>query len=232
MRKTNKGNWDEWFVADTSNKKNSFVNQAIAQRHDFYISGDVEPAENYIDWFNTIRNAGADDVVTLYINSYGGDMYCALQFLSVLQESQATTIARVEGACMSAATMIALGCEAFTVSPESVWMVHNYSGGTLGKGGEMHDQISFERKWSSKFITETYKHFLTEEEIKCVLDGKDMWMDADEAIERLIKRADAINAEIDAEIEAEMELEEEPKPKKKASKKKVSKKKASKKGEK
>lgn len=220
-QKIGKGNWDEWLLwDDNGKKKNHFANQPTAAKHDFYLSGDVLRAENYVEWFNIIRNAGPNDLITFYINSYGGDMYCALQFMSAIRETEAHTLCKVEGACMSAATMIAMMCDSFMVSPESVWMVHNYSGGTVGKGGEMADQIEFERRWSAKFIEEVYEHFLTTHEIEKVLDGKDIWMDADDVIERLLRRAKAFNIDV---LGNEEEIA--PAPKKKVAKKKVSKKK-------
>jgi hypothetical protein len=64
-------------------------------------------------------------------------------------------------------------------------MFHNYSGGTFGKGGEMIDQLQHERKWSEGLLTEVYKDFLTKEEIKSMLNNKDIWMDGQEVIKRI-----------------------------------------------
>jgi ATP-dependent protease ClpP protease subunit len=67
-------------------------------------------------------------------------------------------------------------------------MFHNYSGGTIGKGGEMIDQLQHERKWSKSLMTEIYANFLTEDEIEHMLDNKDYWMDGKEVVQRLNKR--------------------------------------------
>jgi ATP-dependent protease ClpP protease subunit len=153
--------------------------------HEFYLSGEILDAEEYVEWFDTIRNARATDVVYIYINSMGGDLYTTLQFLRVMAESDAHIITSVEGACMSAATMIFLSGIEFQVTPHSLFMFHNYSAGTFGKGGEMYDQLQFERAWSEKFLGEIYKDFLTEAEIKDMLHNKDIWMTSDEVIQRL-----------------------------------------------
>ena len=153
--------------------------------HEFYLSGEILDAEEYVEWFDTIRNARATDVVYIYINSMGGDLYTTLQFLRVMAESDAHIITSVEGACMSAATMIFLSGSEFQVTPHSLFMFHNYSAGTFGKGGEMYDQLQFERAWSEKFLGEVYKDFLTEREIKDMLHNKDIWMTSDEVITRL-----------------------------------------------
>jgi ATP-dependent protease ClpP protease subunit len=163
---------------------NSF-SKPVAQLHEFYLSGPVLDAEEYIDWFDCIRNASAVDTIRIYINSPGGDLYTTLQFLRVMSDTEATVVTSVEGACMSAATMIFLHGHMQEVTPHSLFMFHNYSAGTFGKGGEMYDQLQFERKWSENFMTEVYADFLTEEEIQSMLNNKDIWMDSEEVVKRL-----------------------------------------------
>ena len=153
--------------------------------HEFYLSGPILDPEEYVEWFDTIRNARATDVVYIYINSMGGDLYTTLQFLRVMGESEAHIITSVEGACMSAATMIFLSGNEYQVTPHSLFMFHNYSAGVFGKGGEMYDQLQFERVWSENFLKEVYRDFLTEEEIKGMLHNKDIWMTYDEVVKRL-----------------------------------------------
>ena len=130
--------------------------------------------------------------------------------MRVLAETNATTIASVEGACMSAATMIFLVCEQFEVTPHSMFMFHNYSGGTFGKGGEMIDQLQHERTWSANLLREVYSNFLEEEEITSMLDNKDLWMDGQGVIDRLNKRNAILMAQHEAMQKA---AEEESKPK-------------------
>lgn len=157
----------------------------VAQVHEFYLSGPIQEAENYIDWFDIIRNAGEHDTVKIYINSPGGDLYTTLQFLRVMSETNATVVTSVEGACMSAATMIFLHGHLQEVTPHSLFMFHDYSSGTFGKGGEQYDQIQFERAWSKKFMGEVYKDFLTPQEIDSMMHNKDIWMDHEEVVKRL-----------------------------------------------
>ena len=160
-----------------------------AQLYEFYISGTIKSPDNYYEWFDIIRHARPDDTVKIYINSYGGDMFTGIQFMRVLAETEALVVCSVEGACMSAATMIFLCADQFEVTPHSMFMFHNYSGGTFGKGGEMYGQIQHERKWSETLLDEIYQDFLTKEEIKSLLDNRDMWMDVDEVILRMEERS-------------------------------------------
>ena len=156
--------------------------------HTFYISGVIEDAKEYNDWFDTIRNAGESDVIKLHINSPGGDLFTAIQFMRVLGETNATVISSVEGACMSAATMLFMSAHQYEISEHSMFMFHNYSGIAIGKGGEMYDNITHERKWSEKIMRTIYKDFLTEDEIKAILENKDIWMEGEEVLRRLKNR--------------------------------------------
>jgi ATP-dependent protease ClpP protease subunit len=201
----------ELLKSSQQSQKDSFVGRPIGHVHEFYLSGEIDSSENYVEWFDTIRHAGESDIVKIYINSPGGDLFTAIQFMRVLSETEATVIASVEGACMSAATMIFLCAEQFEVTPHSMFMFHNYSGGTFGKGGEMIDQLQHERKWSEGLLREVYEDFLSEEEITSILDNRDIWLDGKQILARLTNKvtnakarweasqADAIAAEVSPE---------------------------------
>lgn len=169
-----------------------FPTKPVSQLHEFYLTGEITSADDYIEWFDAIRHASETDIVKIYINSYGGDLFTAIQFMRVMAETNATIICSVEGACMSAATMIFLCADNFEVTPHSVFMFHNYSGGTIGKGGEMIDQLQHERKWSERLMKEIYHGFLTEEEIKAMMENKDFWMDGEEVVKRLQAKQQAV----------------------------------------
>lgn len=162
-----------------------FPPKAIVNMHEFYLVGDISEPSDYLEWFDTIRHAGETDIIKIYINSEGGDLFTAIQFLRVLSDTPATIICSVEGACMSAATLIFMCGQQFEVTPHSIFMFHNYSGGAMGKGGEMIDQLQHERRWSERLMKEVYKDFLSLEEIKSMLDNKDIWMDGEEVVKRV-----------------------------------------------
>ena len=169
----------------STNTLNCFLDRPLSKVHKFYLSGDVRSPSEYITWFETIRNASETDVVVLHINSYGGDLFTAIQFMRVMGESKANIIASVEGACMSAATLIFLAAKNWEISNHSMFMFHNYASASFGKGGEMYDNIIHERKWSEKLWNDIYKGFLTQEEIKSILNNKDIWMAGEEVSKRL-----------------------------------------------
>lgn len=170
------------------NQSQRVITKQAVNIHEFYLSGDVESSEEYIEWFDIIRSASQNDILKIYINSPGGDLFTAIQFLRVLTDTEAQVVISVEGACMSAATLLFMCGHQYEISPHSVFMFHNYSSGMVGKGGEMFDRVNHERSWSEKLFQDVYADFLTEREIKQILENKDLWMDADEVIKRLKKK--------------------------------------------
>ena len=180
-------------------EQRTYFTKSKGNLYEFYLTGEITTASDYIDWFDCIRNASEADTIRIYINSPGGDLYTAIQFLRVMSESQAEIICSVEGACMSAATMIFLHGDIHEVTPHSTYMFHDYSSGVFGKGGEQYDQIQFERAWSERFLKEVYANFLTHEEIHSMLHNKDIWMTSDEVVARLNKLAKAQQQALDAE---------------------------------
>lgn len=192
-----------------------FTTKHAVHIHEFYISGEIESSEEYIEWFDLIRSASESDILKFYINSPGGDLFTAIQFLRVLSETEATIIVSVEGACMSAATLIFLCGDKFEVSPHSMFMFHNYSSGVEGKGGEMYDQVMHEKEWSKKLLQDIYSDFLTELEISSILDNKDIWMDGEKVVKRLKNKLKVLQKAAGIEELAIEEIVEEVSEKKK-----------------
>lgn len=181
-RKIMSNNKNALFDLDDGTKRDP---KPVGHIHTFYLSGEITESKDYIEWFETIRNAGETDAIKIHINSPGGNLFTAIQFMRVLAETDAMIIASVEGACMSAATMIFLCADKFEISEHSMFMFHNYSGIAVGKGGEMYDNIVHERKWSDKIMRKIYDGFLTKPEIESILNNKDIWMEGEDVIKRL-----------------------------------------------
>jgi len=189
------------------NSKNSF-SQVIAQKHVFYINGEIGPLNDYVQMCHTIRTSSENDVIILYINSEGGDINTALSIVDAIEETDATCCASVSGMCYSAATLLFLACSRWEIGEHASFLFHQYRSAVMGKGGEMKDQIDFQHKWSENLIRSSYKDFLSESEIKQILAGKDLWMLRDEVGVRFEKR----NAEMEKKLK---EIEKEQKKAKK-----------------
>ena len=158
---------------------------------EYYLVEEIGDPQDYVDCFHEIRNSRDTDTIKIYINCPGGNLFTTIQFLQVLSETKAHLIVCVEGACMSAATLIFLMADEFIITDHSMFMFHNYSGGTEGKGGEMYHGMIHERKWAAKLFQEMYQDFLTPPEIVDLLNDKDIWLDSKQVFERLQKRVES-----------------------------------------
>lgn len=182
-------------VSNASLIRDCFVNRPLSLCQDFYLSGRILEASQYNEWFDIIRNANKDDIIRIHINSPGGDLFTAIQFLRAMGDCRGTIISSVEGLCASAATLIFLMSDGFEISDHSSFMFHNYSTGLMGKGGELLEQVTYESKWATKIFNDCYGDFLKKKEIELLMVGKDFWLDGDDVEERLKKRSKKIEKE-------------------------------------
>ena len=67
-------------------------------------------------------------------------------------------------------------------------MFHTYSSGNWGKGSEQLQGVMADDKWARHLFNQVYKGFLKPQEIKDLIDGKDLWMNPAEVNKRLAQR--------------------------------------------
>lgn len=158
----------------------------IGNEYDVFLNEIREP-EYYQDFFYMLKTASPNDIVNLHMNSNGGNADTLVQMRTYIRETDATVVAHAEGMVASAGSMLFLTCNAWNVYPNISFMCHNYSGGAIGKGGELASKIDFEKDWSRELMYDCYSGFLTDKEIEDLLAGKDFWMGSKEVTERLTK---------------------------------------------
>lgn len=169
---------------------------------DIYLVGAIEAPEYYLEEFQTLREATAGENITIYINSGGGRVDTAVQMLAGIRNTAAKVTCVIEGCCHSAATYVFLAADEWIVNHNSLMLIHNYSGGAYGKGGELVDNVIANDKWVKNLMVDVYKGFLTEEELETVLLNQDLWLETDSINERLqnvvVLRQEAVQVHEDA----------------------------------
>ena len=131
-----------------------------------------------------LENAKPGSEVKLYLNTPGGVVDTALMLADAIRRSKAKIVAHLAGTVASAGTLIIMACDDIIVAPFTSFMIHNYSGGAVGKGHELKARQAFVDKQLNEAFKAFYLGFLTEEEMTQVIDGTDFWMGADEIQER------------------------------------------------
>jgi ATP-dependent Clp protease protease subunit len=75
--------------------------------------------------------------ITVWINSYGGDVYAASRIYTALKEHQGKVKAKVDGVAISAASVIAMAGDEVMMSPTSIMMIHNPWAGFVGEAKDL-----------------------------------------------------------------------------------------------
>lgn len=151
---------------------------------DAYITAEIVDPIEYNELCHMIRNAASKEVIRLHINTPGGRLDSSSMIIDAIGQSEAYVIGVLSGTVASAGTMIALACDELECSSYLEFMIHYFSGGTGGKGNEIKAHSSFINKHMPMVFKKMYAGFLTDKEIDDVIEGKDIWLNGDEVMER------------------------------------------------
>ena len=187
----------------------------------------------YRDAVKAIQDANEGDVVKFQINSPGGRMDGCASILHAIASTDATTVAEIIGDCYSAASLIALSCDIVQVGEEANLLAHSARWGYAGKGNDVLGHTIHTKKISDNTLRRAYHNFLSPTEIEEVIQGRELYLDADEICERLAQREELSQQEeedwsdpesyTEEQLQAiEQVLETTPVPAKKTSKRKKS----------
>lgn len=75
--------------------------------------------------------------ITVWINSYGGDVYAASRIYTALKEHKGNVKVKVDGVAISAASVIAMAGDEILMSPTSIMMIHNPWGCFQGEAQDL-----------------------------------------------------------------------------------------------
>jgi ATP-dependent protease ClpP protease subunit len=165
-----------------------FVSSQTACHYTVPIDGSFKEPVYYRGVIQMLMNAGEQDVAAFLINSPGGQLSGLLSLLEGLNMTEAHTVALLVGSVSSAASMFALHCDEVYVGENSTMLCHNVSYGTGGKGSDVLAHVKHISSTANKLLRRTYKNFLTEQEINDMIDGKEIYLESDEIVERLKQR--------------------------------------------
>ena len=136
-------------------------------------------AQNFISDIKDLK----DTPINLRINSLGGDVFDGLAIYNVIKKRTAKTTVYIEGIAASIATIIALGADEVVMSENSLFMIHNASGGAMGESKDLQKTAEVLNKITRQ-LAEVYesKTGLSQETIQDMMD-EETWLNAQEAFE-------------------------------------------------
>jgi ATP-dependent protease ClpP protease subunit len=85
----------------------------------------------------------SDEIITVYIHSGGGDLVAGLSAADNIATCGVTVDTVIDGEACSAATLLSVAATGTSwIMPHATMLVHQLSGGMLGKHTDMKDEIS------------------------------------------------------------------------------------------
>lgn len=173
-----------------------------------YLFGEIDSPKQFIGAVEVMRNATENDEVVIHLQSCGGSLDATDTMLQAMQECEAHITVRASGGVHSAGSIILLAANSFTLSDNFSSLLHCGSTGTGGKFSDYRSETAFTGRWMEKVLRNSYEGFLEAEEIENLIKGQDMWLDAEEWVERHNKRNEYIRAKLEA-FQAAMGEEED-----------------------
>jgi ATP-dependent protease ClpP protease subunit len=157
----------------------------VSKTINIYINEGIKEAYLYTELINVLENSSSNDTIYIFINCQGGYVNTGVSILNAMDNCKARIITVLDGSACSMGSLIFLNSQEFVVHPHSELMIHNYSGGAIGKGNEMISSIKSSEKRFSKLLNDICHPFLSIEEIDRVIAGEDMWLISSEVEDRL-----------------------------------------------
>lgn len=135
-----------------------------------------------IDFVNEIKQLDGKDIY-LHINSVGGEIFDGMAIYNTLKKYQGKVTAYIEGIAASMGSVIPLAADEVIMSENSLLMIHNAWGKTMGEAGDMRKTAELLDKLSDE-IANVYekKTGLNLATIKSMMD-EETWFNAEEALE-------------------------------------------------
>lgn len=158
-----------------------------SKTYSIYLNEEVVEAEKYSKLFNLLRSVGEYDVIKIYINSPGGNLFTGVQLISCMKQSMAHIITILDGQAMSIAPLILFAGDEIQISENSMIMFHHYSSFSGGKGNEQLSNATAMNDFYRNTLNRYGKPFLEDEEIDQICNGQDLYFGDDVINERIDK---------------------------------------------
>lgn len=155
-----------------------------ASEASIYIYDVIDPywGVSALSVIDSVDQSSDAEVLHVYINSPGGDVFEGRAIMAALGRFNGKTIAHIDSLCASAATSIALACHEVEMSKSAFFMIHNAMGIAFGDKTDMRETANLLEKVEGLIIADyTAKTGKSAAEIIAMMDAE-TWMNADEAI--------------------------------------------------
>lgn len=172
----------------------SFKNAAGEEETELRIEGEIVSNDDVwlYEWFDidhTSPNAFRDELaqhagknITVWIDSWGGDVFAGVGIYNALKEHSGRVTVKVDGKAVSAGSVIAMAGDETLMSPGSVMMIHNVWGLVIGEAKDLRHQADVYDEIKEGLINiYRIRTGLSRSKISRMMD-EETWMSAKKAI--------------------------------------------------
>ncbi len=160
-----------------------FINEAFSHPKQF----------EYI--VQAMDNSSPEDVFSISLTTPGGALHAVLPLLGAIKNTSSYVHVHACSDVASAGTLLLMAADSVSLNDYVEIMFHQVRFGAVGEGWNVERQVEHTLKASKKLMRDSYKHFLSNDEIEKMLTGTPFYMDKDEFIERYQKRAQLLSEE-------------------------------------
>jgi ATP-dependent protease ClpP protease subunit len=162
----------------------------INQVHRVTIDEEFRDVSQFAQLVDVLDSAQEGDVVQIRLSTVGGALHAIIPLINSMKHTEAFIHVHVESDTSSAGTMIMALAHSLYVNEYATTMYHNVQYGVGGHGGNVDAQVSHITASSKKLIRDLYSDLLTPTEIARLEDGLELYMDADEVMDRFEARTE------------------------------------------
>lgn len=131
-----------------------------------------------------LKNLGDVNEIEVRINSMGGSVFEGFTIHSLLKNHKARVTTKIDGIAASIASVIAMAGDEIQISENGFLMVHEPWTIMMGTAREFREEADVLDKLRDQSLrTYAERTGKTEEEMLALIDGKETWLNADEAVE-------------------------------------------------
>lgn len=150
-----------------------------------FIDEEIKEPSYYSKIFSMLMDASDHDIVDFFIASPGGRIDGLSVILEGIKMTDAHTRAVILSSAHSAASVLALHCDEVIVTDSAEMLVHSCRYGAGGKSADVEAHVLHNKKTSERLIRNTYQGFLSPQELQEMLNGREIYLTAEDIRTRL-----------------------------------------------
>jgi ATP-dependent protease ClpP protease subunit len=162
----------------------------INQCYQCTIDDGFEDVGQFAPLVDYLNSAVEGDVAYIKISTPGGALHSIIPLIEAMNNTEAHIAMHVESDTASAGTILMMLADEVYINPYTTIMIHTASYGFYGHSGNMESHVAHNTKGIEKLVNDIYKDFLTKDEIARVLDGREIYLTAEDCGMRFKYRQD------------------------------------------